>query len=105
MVEYKQREINEKREPQWRRRILEKQKKLRKDLGQMGRMKRNELHNVGTKEKLERNYHVNEKGIEVVHEEAKQRLIAVGAKLERYDNRTKQFRQNRLFESHKKKFV
>ena len=103
MVEYKQRETNEKREPQWRRRILEKQKKLRKDLGKIRRMKRNELHNVGTKEKLKRTYHINEKGIEVVHEEATQRLIAVGAKLKRYDNRTKQFRQNRLFESNQKK--
>ena len=66
-------------------------------------MKRNELHNVRTKEKLERTYHINEKSIEVVLEEVKQRLIAVGAKLERYDNRTKQFRQNRLFESNQKK--
>ena len=39
----------------------------------------------------------------MVHEEVKQRLIAMGAKLERYDNRTKQFRQNRLFESNQKK--
>ena len=102
MVKYKLRETTEKREPHWRRRILEKQKKLRKDLGQISRMKRNELHNAGTKEKLERIYHLHEKGIEVVHEEVKQRLIAVGAKLERYDNRTKQFKQNRLFESNKK---
>ena len=103
MAEYKQGETNDKREPHWRRRILDKQKKLRKDLGQISRMKRNELHNTRTKEKLERTYHINEKSIEVVHEEVKQRLIAVGAKLERYDNRTKQFRQNRLFESNQKK--
>ena len=103
MVEYKQRETNDKREPHWRRRILEKQKKLRKDLGQISRMKRNELHNARTKEKIERTYYINEKSIEVVHEEVKQRLIAMGAKLERYDNRTKQFRQNRLFESNQKK--
>ena len=51
MVEYKQRKTNDKREPHWRRRILEKQKKLRKDLGQISRMKRNELHNARTKEK------------------------------------------------------
>ena len=86
MVEYKKRETNDKRELHWRRRILEKQKKLRKDLGQISRMKRNELHNARTKEKLERNYHINEKSIKVVQEEVKQRLIAVGAKLERYDN-------------------
>ena len=58
---------------------------------------------LGRKKKIERTYHINEKSIEVVHEEVKQRLFAVGAKLERYDNRTKQFRQNRLFESNQKK--
>lgn len=52
-------------------------------------MKRNERHDVVTKEKLERTYRAGEKGIEVVHEEVKQRLIAVAAKLERYDDRTK----------------
>ena len=39
----------------------------------------------------------------MVHEEVRQRLVAVGAKLERYDNRTKQYRQNRLFESNQKR--
>ena len=102
MVEYKQRDNNGKMEPRWRRRILEKQKKLRKDLGQINRMKRSELRNEGVKDKLERSYRIREKGIAVVHEEVKQRLIAVGAKLERYDNRTKLFRQNRLFESNQK---
>ena len=68
MAEYKQRETNDKREPHWRRRILEKQKKLRKDLGQISRMKRHELHKARTKEKLKRTYHINEKSIEVVHE-------------------------------------
>ena len=63
LVKYKLRETTEKREPHWRRRILEKQKRLRKDLGQINRMKRNELHNAGTKEKLERTYHINEKAL------------------------------------------
>ena len=38
--------------------------------------------------KLDRTYRIGEKGIDVVHEEVQQRLIAVGAKLVRYDNRT-----------------
>ena len=83
----------------WRRRILEKQKALRKDLGHLNRMKRNE----GTKSKLERKYRIEQKGIVVVHEEVQQRLVATEAKLERYDNRTEQYRQNHLFESNQKK--
>ena len=47
--------------------------------------------------------HVKRKGADEVHEEVRQRLVAVGAKLERYDNSTKQYRQNRLFESNLKR--
>ena len=39
----------------------------------------------------------------MVHEEVRQRLVAVEAKLERYDNRTKQYRQNQLFGSNQKR--
>ena len=39
----------------------------------------------------------------MVHEEVRQRLVAVGTKLEIYDNRTKQYRQNRLFEPSQKR--
>ena len=67
-------------------------------------MKRNELQNEGTKSKLERKYRIEEKGIVVVHEEVQQRLVVIGAKLERYDNRTESYRQNRLSESNQKKF-
>ena len=66
-------------------------------------MKRNDLQNEGTKSKLERKYRIEEKGVVVVHEEVQQRLVATGAMLERYDNRTEQYRQNRLFESNQKK--
>ena len=39
----------------------------------------------------------------MVHEEVRKRLVAVEAKLERYDNRTKQYRQNQLFGSNQKR--
>ena len=102
MVGHKTMNPKENRTPHWRRIIFEKQKALRKDLGQLNRMKRNELQNEGTKSKLERKYHIEEKGIVVVHEEVQQRLVAIRAKLGRYDNRTEQYRQNRLFESNQK---
>ena len=103
MAGHKTMNPKENRTPHWRRRILEKQKALRKNLGQLNRMKRNELQNGGTKSKLERKYRIEEKGIVVFHEEVQQRLVAIRAKLERYDNRTKQCRQNCLFESNQKK--
>ena len=48
------------------------QKKLRKDLGQKIRLKRNEIKYKEVKEKLERIYNVQEKSIAVVHEEVPQ---------------------------------
>ena len=48
--------------------------------------------------KLERKFNVKRKGAALVYEK-----VAVRAKLERYDNRTEQYRQNRLFESNQKR--
>ena len=62
-------------------------------------MRRKELQNEGTISNLERKFSVKRKGAELVHEEVRQRLAAVGAKLETYDNRTEQYRQNQLSES------
>ena len=39
----------------------------------------------------------------MVYREVRQTLVAVGIKLEIYDNKTEQYRQNRLFESNKKR--
>ena len=61
------------------------------------------MQNEGAISKLERKFSVKRKGVEVVQEEVRQRLVAVRAKLERYDNRTEQYRQNRLFESNQKR--
>ena len=48
--------------------------------------------------KLERKFNVKRKGAALVYEK-----VAVRAKLERYDNRTEKYRQNRLFESNQKR--
>ena len=50
-------------------------------------------------------FSVKRKGAEVVHEEVWQRLVAVGAKLGRYNNRAENYRQNWLFESNQKIFL
>ena len=88
---YRDKPRNENIMPYWRRRIVEKQKVLRKDLGQVNRMRRNELQNEVTKEKIERKYRWSVKGLEVVHEELQQKLVAIEVKL------------GRLFEANQKK--
>ena len=103
MVGYKNKDMTGDRQPNWRRIILEKQKVLRKELGQLNRMRRGELQNEGVISKLERKFSIKRKGADVVHRAVRQRLLAAGAKLERYDNRTKKYRQNQLFESNQKR--
>ena len=41
----------------------------------------------------------------MVDEEVRLRLVTIRAKIERYGNRTKQYRQNRLFESNQKRLL
>ena len=55
------------RQPNWRRRISEKQMILRKKLGQLNRMRQGELQNEDLISKLERKFIVKRKGAEVVH--------------------------------------
>ena len=61
------------------------------------------MKQIAITSRLERKFDVKRKVAEVVQEEVRQRLVAVGAKLERYDNRTEQYRQNQLFESNQKR--
>ena len=78
IVGYKSKEMTGDRQPNWRRRILEKQKVLRKELGQLNRMRlERELQNEGVISKLERKFNVKRKRAEVVHEEVRQRLVVL----------------------------
>ena len=68
-------------------------------MGKLNRIRQGELQNEGVISKLERKFNVKRKDAEVVNEEVRQRLLAVGAKLEKYDNGMEKYRQNRLSES------
>ena len=43
-----------------------------------------------------RKFSVKHKGVEMVHKEVRQRLVAAGAKLEIYDNRTEHYKAELL---------
>ena len=63
-------------------------------VGQLNRMRGGELQNEGVISKFERKFSIKRKGADMVYEKVRQRLVAAGAKLERYDNGTKQYGQN-----------
>ena len=91
------------KEPWWRRRIKTKIEQLRKDISRLERVVKGECTRANVVESLERKYKLSKKGKPVVLEELKQRVTAQAAKLKRYDNRITQFKQNRMFESNRKR--
>ena len=77
--------------------------RIRADLGRVERWKRDELQSNDLKCELERKYLVKKKGITVVIEELKQRLKAVQQTIRRYECRTEQYKQTRMFEANQRR--
>ena len=76
---------------------------MRKDISKLERKMRNEsVANKGLAQ-IRQKYKVQEKGLKVVIEELKQRVTAKASKLRRYDQRIKQYRQNRMFQCDQKR--
>ena len=91
-------------EPWWKRRIQSDIKKIQSEFSILQRKERGELRTDSKYTRLKEKYSIRRKGIEVVMEELKQRLKAKRAKVRRYEQRVKQYRQNRLFKSNQKRF-
>ena len=67
----------------WKRRIVNDIKQMQKDLAILERKRRRELRREGKYKVLERRYNLKTKGLTVVIEELKQRIIAKKAKVKR----------------------
>ena len=87
----------------WKKRLEGQVTQLRKDISRLERMKPGELNNTAIREELERRYSLNKKGLSVVLEELKQRVLAKSQKIRRYQDRTEQYKQNRMFQSNQKR--
>ena len=94
---FKKRDYREKKEPIWKCRIEGNIEKLRQDVNLLTRGLKEELGSIYEK------YRVKRKGLKTVIEELKQRMLAKSAKVKRYDQRIEQFRQNRIFDSTKRR--
>ena len=99
----KKRETTSMVEPWWKRRLNGQIAQLRKDLSRLDKWKSNQLKSMAVGEQLETTYKVKKKGIGVVIEELKQRVIAKAAKVRRYEGRLEQYRQNRMYQSNQKR--
>ena len=94
----------ERKEPIWRRRLQNKIKELRQDLSQLESSKDEEVSHVKHWQTLERKHSIRVKTLGVVIEELKQRIVAIAAKVRRYQERVDRFRQNRMFQNNQRQF-
>jgi hypothetical protein len=88
----------------WKIRLEIKIQKLRSDISCLEHLKRRSLRNIRTKEMLVKKYNLETKTIAEVLEELKQRVTATAKKIERYESRIKQYKQNRQFRSNQRRF-
>ena len=89
------------KEPPWKQRQKKQIGELRKDISRLNCILRKEPIKWKVQVTLDHKYKTKEKGFQVFLKELKQRVTAKAAKRRRYENRVKQFWQNRLFDSDK----
>ena len=93
-----------KKEPWWKRRLKGKLKELRRDLNFVNNLFEKRNIKKKHKDRLERKCDIRGKRFNIVKEEMKQRIKAVGAKIKRFNSRINHYQQNRMFVSNKERF-
>ena len=96
---------NTQKEPMWKQRLENQIKVLRQDLSRIEQMRKGKQIKEYHRRNLEWTYRLQERGLKYASEGLKQRIRAKATKVKRYEERNKQFRQKRLFESDQGKFV
>uniref|UniRef100_A0A803T202 Reverse transcriptase domain-containing protein n=1 Tax=Anolis carolinensis TaxID=28377 RepID=A0A803T202_ANOCA len=90
--------------PKWKVRLELKIKKLRSDASNLKNMKERKLKNDKIKQYLIQKYWLNTRKIEEALEIVKEQITATARKIERYEARIIQYRQNQLFQSDQRRF-
>ena len=100
-VGVKKDKIGKRKESWWKRRIESDITNLERDINRLERERQGETGGKGGKKikKLNTKYRVKKKGINLVIEELKQRLIAKKTKVKSYEQWILQFGLNQIFQS------
>ena len=93
-----------KKDPWWKRRLEGQIQQLRRDLSRLQQLKEGKMTKTRHREDIQKKYQLREKGVKHVIEELKLGIIAKAAKVRRYKERIKQFKQNRLFKEDQSRF-
>ena len=91
-----------KKEPWWKRRIERSIIGWRRDLAQVGEMRRGRVKNTSTKAKLEAKYGLGDRGFLYVEELLKGKIHEGTCKVKSYEKRNMQYQQNTLFKNDQK---
>ena len=92
------------KKPCWKHRIERDVKVIRCNNSILDQTIKGNLRRSWKYKELERKYRIRQKGIRVVYEELKQRLVAKKTKIRRYEQRNEQYVQNRMFRMDQKRF-
>ena len=92
----------ERKEQMWRRRLQNKIKELMKDLSQLESSKYKDVSNVKHWQTLERKYSIRVKTLGVVIEELKEKIVAIAAKVRRYQEGVDRFIQDGIFQNNQR---
>ena len=81
----------------WKRGLEGKLKELSRDLDFVNNLLEKRNIKKKHKDRMERRYNIRRKRLNIVMEEMKQRIKAVGAKVKRFNSRINQYQQNQMF--------
>ena len=84
-------------QPPWQRRMEKQLTELRADLSKLNETSANRLQKKKVRKELYEKYRIQEKGLNHIIEDVKQRVKAKAHKIQRYTNRDKGYQQNKLF--------
>ena len=90
--------------PKWKIRLENKVGYMRNEISYLEHLKIGTLRNTKVRERLIKKYHLVVKTIAKIVEMLKQRVTSTTKKIERYEARCQQFRQNRHFNSNQRRF-
>ena len=91
-------------EPWWKRRLEGQIRDLNRDLGRVNALFEKKAVKKKESDELQRKYKLKQKGLQIVKEELKQRINAKSGKIARYNQRIKQYQQNRQFKNNEAGF-
>jgi len=91
-------------EPWWKCRLEGQIRDLNRDLGRVNALFEKKAVKKKESDELQRKHKLKQKGLQIVKEELKQRIKAKSGKIARYNQRIKQYQQNRQFKNNEAGF-